>query len=88
MMAGFVGLTVLGSLLAPEPEYNKHEHTTRLSFLPSVPTREAAPAVAFVAACWATAFGMIGYFAIMRLGFNADISSRVFVSEQGPSSSA
>lgn len=84
MMAGFVGLTVLGSLLAPEPEYNKHEHTTRLSFLPSVPTREAAPAVAFVAACWATAFGMIGYFAIMRLGFNADISSRVFVSEQGP----
>ncbi|HPE48225.1 MAG TPA: hypothetical protein PLR76_07505 [Hyphomonas sp.] len=84
MMAGFVGLTVFGSLLAPEPEYNRHEHRTRPSFLPSVPVHEATPAVAFVSLCWAAAFCMIGYFAVMRLGFHADISSSAFVLEQGP----
>jgi len=84
MMAGFVGLTIFGSLLAPEPEETKRKQTTRLSFLPSVPVREAAPAVGLVALGWLIAFGMIGYFAIMRLGFNAGMSSRTFVAEQGP----
>ncbi|MEZ5998800.1 MAG: MFS transporter [Hyphomonas sp.] len=84
MMAGFMALTVLGSLLAPEPEYNKHEHKTRLSFLPSVPAREAVPAVTFVALCWSAAFLMIGTFAVRRLGLGEALSSRKFVSEQGP----
>lgn len=84
MMAGFVGLTIFGSLLAPEPEETKRKQTTRLSFLPSVPVREAAPAVGIVAIGWLIAFGMIGYFAVMRLGFNAGMSSRTFVAEQGP----
>lgn len=84
MMAGFVGLTIFGSLLAPEPEHTKRKQTTRLSFLPSVPVREAAPAVGLVAVGWLIAFCMIGYFAVMRLGFNAGMSSRTFVAEQGP----
>ena len=84
MMASFVGLTVFGSLLAPEAKESLKKQTTRLSFLPAVPHREAGPAVAVVAACWLTAFCMIAYFAVMRLGFNADISSSDFVSKQGP----
>ena len=84
MMAAFVGLTILGSLLAPEPHAKKAAPTKRLSFLPSVPHREAAPAVLTVALCWAVGFGMIATFAILRLGFDADISSRAFVAQQGP----
>ncbi|MEZ5946693.1 MAG: hypothetical protein R3C04_07565 [Hyphomonas sp.] len=84
MMASFMVLTVLGSLIAPEPDYNKHEHKTRLSFLPSVPAKMAVPAVAFVSLCWTAAFLMIGTFAVRRLGLGEALSSRKFVSEQGP----
>ena len=84
MMAGFMSLTVLGSLLAPEPESTRRPRTERLSFLPSVPHRQAMPAVAFVAACWLAAFLMIGTFAVQRLGFGTGVSSSKFVAEQGP----
>ncbi len=84
MMASFMGLTVLGSLLAPEAASSLRPKTTRLSFLPSVPHREAMPAVGLVAACWSAAFLMIGIFAVQRLGFGTGISSSKFVADQGP----
>ena len=84
MMSVFIALTVLGSLLAPEPESSSRPDTSRMSFLPSLRRRVTLPAVAVVAASWLVGFTLIGTFVVRKLALGADISSRVFVSEQGP----
>ncbi|HBU35459.1 MAG TPA: hypothetical protein DEB28_15135 [Hyphomonas sp.] len=84
MMSVFIALTVLGSLLAPEPESSSRPDTSRMSFLPSLRRKVTLPAVIVVALSWLIGFTMIGTFVVRKLALGADISSRVFVSEQGP----
>jgi len=84
MMASFMALCVLGSLLAPEPEQSNYPDTTRMSFLPSLPQSVAAPAVAIVSASWLTGFVMIAAFVVSFFSAEQNVSGRVFVRDSGP----
>lgn len=84
MMSAFMALCVLGSLLAPEPEQSGQADHTRHSFLPSLPARVAAPAVALVSLSWAIGFVLIGHFIISFFTAQTSPSGSVFVRDQGP----
>lgn len=84
MMAGFMALTVIGSLLAPEPSQSSRPDNTRFSFLPSLPASAAAPAVAIVSVSWLIGFFLIGYFIISFFTSTSAPSGGAFVRDSGP----
>lgn len=84
MIAGFMLLSILGSLIAPEPASSKLVRTERVTFRTSLPRRVIAPAVTCVALCWAIAIGMILLFAFQALVGDGGASGRTFVRTQGP----
>jgi len=84
MMASFMALCVLGSLLAPEPEQSSHPDITRMSFLPSLPQKVAAPAVALVSTSWIIGFTMIALFVVSFFSEGGSTSGRTFVRDSGP----
>ncbi len=84
MMASFMALCVLGSLLAPEPAQSSRPDTNRMSFLPSIPQTVAGPAVIIVALSWLIGFFLIGHFTISFFTGDDSISGRTFVRDRGP----
>jgi len=79
-----MGLTTIGTLLAPEPESSARPDTTRVSFQPSLPSSITRPAVMFVALCWVVALYLISSFIIDALVLNKDVSGGGFVKVRGP----
>ncbi len=84
MMAAFMLFTIVGTLLAPEPESSRRPDTTRLSFMPSLTPRLARGAVLFAAVCWIVGFFLIGNYVVQALVFNSGVRGAKFVAEQGP----
>lgn len=84
MIAAFMALTVLGSLLAPEPASSRLARTERISFLPSLPQTTALPAIVTVATGWLIAFSMIGWFIVEALILQTGARGPTFVRGQGP----
>ncbi|MEO0551069.1 MAG: MFS transporter [Pseudomonadota bacterium] len=86
MIAVFMALCVIGSLLAPEPkaaataEDGSYEH---ISFQPSLPHNLVRICVAIVAVSWLIAFSMIGGFLIDFVTSNDSSGARTFVRNQG-----
>ncbi|MEM8617302.1 MAG: MFS transporter, partial [Pseudomonadota bacterium] len=86
MIALFMGLCILGSLLAPEPKATEAADDgsyTQLSFQPSLPHRLVRIGVACVAVSWLIAFAMIGGFLIDFVISNDSAGARNFVRNQG-----
>lgn len=86
MLAAFVALSILGSLLAPEPETEdmRTGRRERHSFQADIPNRIVKGAIATVALCWVAAFAMIGNFVVGSLILNNGVRGSTFVSQQGP----
>lgn len=84
MIGTFVALTMIGSLLAPEPETVERSAGTRTSFLPSLPDGVAVPAIAILGIGWAIALAMIGGFVWTALIVGAEVRGSTFVRQQGP----
>lgn len=82
MVAGFMLLSIGGTLLAPEPANSRLFSKTRASFYSSLPIGLIRPAVLAMAASWLVAFFLIARFVVQALGEGA--SGRVFVQQQGP----
>jgi PAT family beta-lactamase induction signal transducer AmpG len=86
MIALFMALCVLGSLLAPEPkatetaEDGSYDH---ISFQPSLPQDKVNFGVAVVAISWLVAFALIGNFLISFVVDPEGSSARLFVRNQG-----
>lgn len=86
MLAVFMALCVIGSLIAPEPETEEDRtgRQERMTFLPDVPNRMARLSVWVVGACWALAVLMIGNFIVGSLILQNGMKGSKFVSQQGP----
>jgi PAT family beta-lactamase induction signal transducer AmpG len=86
MLAAFMLLSVVGSLLAPEPETEESVtgRRERPSFQPAIPGNLARGAIAFVSLCWLAAFLMIGNFVVGSLILDTGVKGHTFVSHQGP----
>lgn len=86
MIAIFMALCVVGSLLAPEPEASEvaddgsYEH---ISFQPSLPKETVRLAVSAVGASWIVAFAMIGTFLFNFVTSSDTGGARDFVKNQG-----
>ena len=86
MIAAFMALCIIGSLLAPEPqapeaaEDGSYDH---ISFQPSLPANKVNFAVAIVALSWIVAFSMIGSFLVTFANNPEGASARTFVRNQG-----
>ncbi len=84
MLGGFMVLTVIGSLLAPDPKKNLAREGLRMSFFESLPQPLLKPAIAIVGVSWLLALGLIGQFVIQALVLETGASGRTFVRNQGP----
>lgn len=86
MIAAFMALCVVGSLLAPEPKSTKtaddgsYDH---ISFQPSISQQKARIGVAIVALSWIIAFALIGNFLVSFINNPEGSSARIFVRSQG-----
>ncbi|MAN47552.1 MAG: AmpG family muropeptide MFS transporter [Alphaproteobacteria bacterium] len=83
MVAGFMLLSVVGTLLAPEPESSRVRSETRETFYKSLPHKVTLPAIMIVAFGWLIAFGMIVVFVIQAFGPEG-ASGSAFVRNEGP----
>lgn len=86
MIAIFMALCIVGSLLAPEPkateadEDGSYEH---VSYQPSLPAQKVDMGVWIVAGSWLIAFAMIASFLIGFINDPEGSSARTFVRNQG-----
>ncbi|MEH6411758.1 MAG: hypothetical protein V7741_14615 [Hyphomonas sp.] len=84
MVAFVLALSMIGSVIAPEPASSKKPNADRLSFLPSLPKRIATPAVTVVALGWLIGFALIFVFVMQSLFATAPPSGATFVRTEGP----
>ncbi|KCZ90019.1 hypothetical protein [Hyphomonas johnsonii] len=84
MVAFFLALSMVGTLIAPEPASSKTPNADRLSFMPSLPRKIAAPAVGIVAISWLIGFAMILTFVMQSLLMETAPSGGTFVRTEGP----
>jgi MFS transporter, PAT family, beta-lactamase induction signal transducer AmpG len=84
MVAFVLALSMIGSVIAPEPASSKKPNADRLSFLPSLPKRIATPAVTVVALGWLIGFALIFIFVMQSLFAAAPPSGATFVRTEGP----
>lgn len=84
MVAFVLALSMIGSIIAPEPASSKKPNADRLSFLPSLPKRIATPAVTVVAFGWLIGFAMIFVFVMQSLFSATPPSGATFVRTEGP----
>ncbi len=84
MIGAFMALTIVGSLLAPEPAASRLSKSERLSFLPGLPRERATVSVFLVAAGWLAAFVMIFWFITEALVLQTGASGSSFVRQRGP----
>ncbi|MGH1421069.1 MAG: MFS transporter [Hyphomonas sp.] len=86
MLACFMALSVVGSLIAPEPETEEDRtgRRERMSFLPEIPERMAKLSIWAVGVCWALAVLMIGNYIVGSLILQNGVRGSKFVSQQGP----
>ena len=83
MVAGFMLMSVVGTLIAPEPESSRVRSETRETFYKSLPHKVTLPAIVIVALGWLIAFGMIVVFVIQAFGPEG-ASGSAFVRNEGP----
>ena len=84
MVAFVLALSMIGSIIAPEPASSKTPNADRLSFLASLPRRVSTPAVTVVAIGWLIGFVMILVFVMQSLFSAAPPSGGAFVRSEGP----
>ncbi|WP_430402408.1 AmpG family muropeptide MFS transporter [Hyphomonas sp.] len=84
MVAFVLALSMIGSVIAPEPASSRKPNADRLSFLPSLPKRIATPAVTIVAFGWLIGFAMILIFVMQSLFAATPPSGATFVRTEGP----
>lgn len=86
MLAAFMALSIVGSLLAPEPETEEARtgRRERMSFQPAIPDKQANIAIGVVSLSWLVAFVLIGNFILGALILNNGTRGSTFVREQGP----
>lgn len=84
MVAFVLALSMIGSVIAPEPASSKKPNADRLSFLPSLPKRIATPAVTVVAFGWLIGFALIFVFVMQSLFAATPPSGAMFVRTEGP----
>lgn len=84
LIAGFMALAVLGTLIAPEPRSAPAAKMAGTSFFRSVPEAIATPATVIVALGWAVAILMIANFTIDALVLGKPVNGGAYVREQGP----
>ncbi|MEM9938667.1 MAG: beta-lactamase induction signal transducer [Pseudomonadota bacterium] len=84
MVAVFLAIAMVGSLVAPEPHVDEATQSKRLSYLPSLSESISGPAIMAISIGWLIAFSMIGWFMIEALILENGASGRTFVREQGP----
>ena len=83
MVACFMLLSIIGTLIAPEPE-TESLHGSRASFFTSLPYQVSRSAVVIVSAGWLLAFAMIFWYILNALILENGTSGRLFVQQQGP----
>ena len=84
MVAFVLALSMIGSIIAPEPASSKTPNADRLSFLASLPRRVSTPAVTVVAIGWLIGFVMILVFVMQSLFSATPPSGGTFVRSEGP----
>ena len=84
MVALVLALSMIGSIIAPEPASSKTPNADRLSFLASLPRRVSTPAVTVVAIGWLIGFVMILVFVMQSLFSATPPSGGTFVRSEGP----
>jgi MFS transporter, PAT family, beta-lactamase induction signal transducer AmpG len=84
MVAFVLALSMIGSIIAPEPASSKTPNADRLSFLSSLPRRVSTPAVTVVAIGWLIGFAMILVFVMQSLFSATPPSGGTFVRTEGP----
>ncbi|WP_340693204.1 hypothetical protein [Hyphomonas sp.] len=84
MVAFVLALSMIGSIIAPEPASSKTPNADRLSFLPSLPRRISTPAVTVVAIGWLIGFTLILVFVMQSLFSAVPPSGGTFVRTEGP----
>ncbi|MEH6694673.1 MAG: hypothetical protein V7675_06495 [Hyphomonas sp.] len=84
MVAFVLALSMIGSIIAPEPASSKKPNADRLSFLPSLPRGVAVPAVTIVSIGWLIGFVMILTFVMQALFSATPPSGGTFVRSEGP----
>tara|TARA_R110002033_G_scaffold87033_9_gene137034 strand:- start:13602 stop:15353 length:1752 start_codon:yes stop_codon:yes gene_type:complete len=84
MVAFVLALSMIGSIIAPEPASSKKPNADRLSFLPSLPRGVAVPAVTVVSIGWLIGFIMILTFVMQALFSATPPSGGTFVRSEGP----
>jgi MFS transporter, PAT family, beta-lactamase induction signal transducer AmpG len=84
MVAFVLALSMIGSIIAPEPASSKTPNADRLSFLSSLPRRVSTPAVTVVAIGWLIGFAMILVFVMQSLFYATPPSGGTFVRSEGP----
>lgn len=83
-IAAFMGLAILGTLIAREPEVGRDVNASGISFFRSVPSRIATPATLVVAVGWGIAVAMIAMFVADALFLDKPVNGSAYVREQGP----
>ncbi len=86
MLAGFMILCVVGSLIAPEPETEEDRtgRRERMSFLPEIPDQMAKISIWAIGICWTLAILMIGNYIVGSLILQNGVKGSKFVGQQGP----
>ncbi|MEH6487119.1 hypothetical protein [Hyphomonas oceanitis] len=84
MVAFVLALSMIGSIIAPEPASSKKPNADRLSFLPSLPRGVSVPAVTVVSIGWLIGFVMILTFVMQALFSATPPSGGTFVRSEGP----
>ena len=84
MVAFVLALSMIGSIIAPEPASSKKPNADRLSFLPSLPRGVSVPAVTVVSIGWLIGFAMILTFVMQALFSATPPSGGTFVRTEGP----
>ncbi|KCZ61073.1 hypothetical protein HY30_01655 [Hyphomonas chukchiensis] len=84
MVAFVLALSMIGSIIAPEPASSKKPNADRLSFLPSLPRSVSVPAVTVVSIGWLIGFVMILTFVMQALFSATPPSGGTFVRSEGP----
>jgi MFS transporter, PAT family, beta-lactamase induction signal transducer AmpG len=84
MVAFVLALSMIGSIIAPEPASSKKPNADRLSFLPSLPRGVSVPAVTVVSIGWLIGFVMILTFVMQALFSATPPSGGTFVRTEGP----
>ncbi|KDA04496.1 hypothetical protein [Hyphomonas oceanitis] len=84
MVAFVLALSMIGSIIAPEPASSKKPNADRLSFLPSLQRGVAVPAVTVVSIGWLIGFVMILTFVMQALFSATPPSGGTFVRSEGP----